>query len=826
MAFGLGLSAPLAASADPASGSITATFTNADTDAPAQNVNVVLSSPDAPGLFRYPSSGYTGTFTESGLPFGTYTVHVSAGMNYQAADFEIVISSEEPDAIGAFEVHPWPIGTATVSGLVTDSASGAAITTEPVTVTLQDEDTGRSYGSVSVGPDGRYEFTGVDGGFLSVFFGVGFSGGYLQRSTYVEVADGENATHDVALIPRNAQITGFVEDENGDPVVGAYIWTYSTSDWTPPSTGLAQTQSDGSFTITGLGAGPYLVEVGGYSTAWTYDSAAVTLANAGTASVTLTVAPRVTGSILGMVADGDGNGVAGICYTAYDDADAASGIPASHGTPESGEFRLDDLDPGDYRLAFWDCDYGRDVSYATSFSGGAVSLGEAARYTVGAAVDYEGVIQTVEFGGRILGHVGLQTPDGEVPLPMGRGLVGTVYHEVGGVWEVFPNYSSFAGPGGPGDYWVSGLPAGEYKVAFVDTRFGPRSYATGYYEDATSLEAADTVTVTVGGETTDVDGVVSIPVPGSAASAVATSSLAPGDEGDLADDELTQGDEVEIGIDDDYAGEWVSVWGHSTPTPFGSWIQVNSDGSLEATVPASLPAGAHKLVVQDAEGEVIGWMDVSVAEDGTGDPDPSPSPSPSSSSGGTSTGSSSGGSAAAGAPTAPKPLTLAEVVAKFGADTEALLTTYLTDTGRSVPPDLADLIAAGTGDVDLSDFSAWLIWTGADSRVDVYGYSTPTYLGSFPVVAGQAQLSGLDLAALGEGEHHLLIVGQQSGQYQVGTFEVEAESAPTEVTPTPEPRADVATTTDAGFPWLWIVVVLAVLLVAGIAFGVFRSRRA
>jgi hypothetical protein len=39
---------------------------------------------------------------------------------------------------------------------------------------------------------------------------------------------------------------------------------------------------------------------------------------------------------------------------------------------------------------------------------------------------------------------------------------------------------------------------------------------------------------------------------------------------------------------------------------------VDSGGTVTITIPADFPAGAHKLVVQDANGNVIGWKDVTV----------------------------------------------------------------------------------------------------------------------------------------------------------------------------------------------------------------------
>lgn len=41
-----------------------------------------------------------------------------------------------------------------------------------------------------------------------------------------------------------------------------------------------------------------------------------------------------------------------------------------------------------------------------------------------------------------------------------------------------------------------------------------------------------------------------------------------------------------------------------------------------------------------------------------------------------------------------------------------------------------------------------LPWDDADSWVDVYAYSTPIHLGTFPIVDGRVVLTGLDLSGL------------------------------------------------------------------------------
>ncbi|MFJ3491542.1 LPXTG cell wall anchor domain-containing protein [Leifsonia aquatica] len=110
-------------------------------------------------------------------------------------------------------------------------------------------------------------------------------------------------------------------------------------------------------------------------------------------------------------------------------------------------------------------------------------------------------------------------------------------------------------------------------------------------------------------------------------------------------------------------------------------------------------------------------------------------------------------------------------------------------------------------------YTASVEWTSNDSFVDVYLYSTPILLGSFPVVDGTVQvtLSADVLAKLAAGSHTLVLVGQSSGGVQAVALSVAA------VTTT----AALAATGDNNV----VPATLAGLLVLLGAAGVFVSRR-
>jgi hypothetical protein len=153
---------------------------------------------------------------------------------------------------------------------------------------------------------------------------------------------------------------------------------------------------------------------------------------------------------------------------------------------------------------------------------------------------------------------------------------------------------------------------------------------------------------------------------------------------------------------------------------------------------------------------------------------------------------------------APKP----QPAAAAPASDSGGLAVYLD--GRGVTAQSQTSVGLPAGSLDpAEDYTATLDWTAADSYVDVYLYSTPTFVGTFPVVDGTAKitLSEAVLSELEAGNHTLVVTGQSSGSVQAVALTV----------------ADVLASTgfNAGGPLT--VAVLLVLL--GGALLVVRRRR-
>ena len=112
------------------------------------------------------------------------------------------------------------------------------------------------------------------------------------------------------------------------------------------------------------------------------------------------------------------------------------------------------------------------------------------------------------------------------------------------------------------------------------------------------------------------------PTGGTAPAPQPTATAAPGapDESALADAlqggitvprVVTAGQRITVGVGVARAGQNVSAWLFSTPTPLGT-ATVSTAGTFGATIPASMPAGEHRLAVTDANGAVIGWAPLTV----------------------------------------------------------------------------------------------------------------------------------------------------------------------------------------------------------------------
>jgi hypothetical protein len=103
-------------------------------------------------------------------------------------------------------------------------------------------------------------------------------------------------------------------------------------------------------------------------------------------------------------------------------------------------------------------------------------------------------------------------------------------------------------------------------------------------------------------------------VPTAAAEADLTPALK--DAITVTDSSVSAGGSLTITVGTEYAGQYVSTWVRSTPVNLGGWQQVSAAGTVTVVLPTDLAAGTHRIIVQDANGTVIGWTEIEVSAAG------------------------------------------------------------------------------------------------------------------------------------------------------------------------------------------------------------------
>ena len=298
-------------------------------------------------------------------------------------------------------------------------------------------------------------------------------------------------------------------------------------------------------------------------------------------------------------------------------------------------------------------------------------------------------------------------------------------------------------------------------------------------------------------------------------------------------------------------GASVTVTGTVSPSSAAGTIAIKDgsatlgsgavSGGVFAVTTTSLAVGSHALTAVFTPSDAARYAASSstvVTMSVTAKPTPPPAPTPTSTPAPTPTEQ----------PTVttppPPPATEAVVIADLGASGEELLERYAQANDGAAPPPAAEVLTLPAGeDVDLNAFDpgkklqATIPWTddSGDSWVDVWAYSSPVFIGTFPVIDGVLHITGADLSKLGAGEHHLAFVGQTSGKSEVVAMKV-AEPTPPDAPepgqattePTPGPTA-IAIDSDgaADLAWLpWTIGGVLVLAAAVALVLVARRRRA
>lgn len=345
-------------------------------------------------------------------------------------------------------------------------------------------DTGEGGGAVSDG-GGNYTVPDLPPGFYRVqVFAPGHPAQYAPSTPSWDwaeiytVNEGGTSTADVALIPFGT-ITGRFTNEAGAGVAGASVEAVSTEDWSISNR--ADTDANGVYTVP-VPVGEFTVafEIGGssqYAFGKRESWEAQTFYVAANQSVTVDDTLLPSGSATGTVLTAGGQPAENVSV-AYD-LKSGSGY-ASTSTDAAGNYRIDNLAPGQYEVSFTLPDSG-----AAMYHPHVLGMDNAQLVTV-VADQVLDVDETLFPTGAIAGR-----------LTRSNGTTGVANASVMAYYALYQGVSGVTD--GSGNYRIEPVFTGSYRVNFSDYETGAfDQWATGKL----SYETANTFSVTSGATTT------------------------------------------------------------------------------------------------------------------------------------------------------------------------------------------------------------------------------------------------------------------------------------------------------------------------------------
>lgn len=351
-------------------------------------------------------------------------------------------------------------------------------------------------GSTQTDAAGRYLVNGLASGSYKVLFHGCDNVEYLPEwydnapdeasATLVVVQDAAETSGVDAALAVGGSVSGLVTDESGTPLAGECVSVGNST------TGHGvNTNADGTYRIPGLPSGSYTAQFGchtpgNYLMEW-YDNkpspftADPVIVVEGSETSGIDAALTAAGHITGTVTDETGAPIYAVCVTAYGPLDYYQVA-----TAETGEYYIDQLPAGDYRMFFEDCVH---ITHASEWYDDKPNIAAADPVAVVGGQTTSGVdielASTTPTSGFIFGNVTDLVGDPlagicvEVRKPFGTVL---------GVWTT----------NDAGDYQAGAFVPGGYKVLFRDCVPGGATTAE-WYDDKPTFAQANQIEVPIAG---------------------------------------------------------------------------------------------------------------------------------------------------------------------------------------------------------------------------------------------------------------------------------------------------------------------------------------
>jgi carboxypeptidase family protein len=507
-------------------GSISGTVTMSG-GGPVANACIALyTSPDGVSV-SYTSTFATGAYDLTGLQPGKYIEEIqtceSASNDTVWYNGAATAGTATPITVTAASTTAnintvFPID-GSIAGTVTKASNGKPFSG----ICVSAFSSGSYIAGATTASDGSYTISGLVPGSYTVEFSsdefdsgcgsaIGVVTQYYNDQPSSSTADLVNVTASQTTSGINASLVAAGSVTGTVKAAGAGIGGVCVSAEDPSqdyqTDSASTTASNGSYTITGLQPGKYIIK---------FDTTCDTTANYGiqyypgvqlgsATLVTVTAATATTGVNATLAAAGTISGkvtaasgpLYGTCVGAYPagSTPAQNDLLISTATAADGTYTLNDLGAGNDIVEFVPCD---TTQYSFQYYNDAATSTAATAVPVAAGANKTGIDATLTVGGTITGVV-TSSADG---LPL-AGICANVYESGSTAPEGGRGYTN-----SDGYYEVTGLAAGTYKVEFSDCSGDAITMATQYYNNAASLSTATAITVGSGATVTGIDAAMS-----------------------------------------------------------------------------------------------------------------------------------------------------------------------------------------------------------------------------------------------------------------------------------------------------------------------------
>lgn len=447
-----------------------------------------------------------GEYTITRLPAGAYRVRFSA---CGAGDYAMEWWNDQPGFATADEITLTPGETR--GGIDAELAPAAAITGrvtdargDPIPdICVVAQSATASYLGQVTDSSGAYTIGGLPAATYRVQFTACGTGNYVTEywddrpdsatADSFALAAGETRGGINAELAAGATISGRVTSAGGAPLQGACVSVQAKT--SGANVGWATTDADGSYAVPRLRAGEYRVRFeacgsGNVVEEWWDDKPSATAADV----ITVATGERRAGvdaslaagaMISGRVQGGTGP-LQGACVSAQGTSGTTASKSAS--TNAAGEYAIAGLPAGTYKVKFTACSAG---NYAGEWWDDKPSTEAADPITLAAGASRADVDASLADGATISGRV--RSTSG--PL---QGVCVTAQT----VPYVDTGYG-YATTNSAGEYAISRLPAGAYKVHFSACNAG--NYVGEWWDDKPDVTSADTFSLAAGAARTGID---------------------------------------------------------------------------------------------------------------------------------------------------------------------------------------------------------------------------------------------------------------------------------------------------------------------------------